>query len=188
MEEILGLAEEMNQTGGELPWEEIFSLAEGMTLEDAGFPAEIDQLDLTATPEPEVTPTSFPLSFPDVSYGNVNLAYPPGSGFIMVGDTVPALTEPEFWAVPEHVELAAHISRADPLYPDLERWSGLPVSSRVCRFPIWTRGSIHLKIRSGCLADQQSGAFLCLSGHHGRRRIPGICRAADLAPHVATGW
>ena len=49
MEEILGLAEEMNQTGGELPWEEIFSLAEGMTLEDAGFPAEIDLVDLTTT-------------------------------------------------------------------------------------------------------------------------------------------
>ncbi len=105
MEEILGLAEEMNQSGGELPWEEIFSLAEGMTLEDAGFPAEIELIDLTATPEPEVTPTYFPLSFPDVSYGNVNLAYPPDSGFVMVGDTVPALTEPEFWAVPEYVEL-----------------------------------------------------------------------------------
>ncbi len=71
MEEILGLAEEMNQSGGELPWEEIFSLAEGMTLEDAGFPAEIELIDLTATPEPEVTPTYFPLSFPDVSYGTL---------------------------------------------------------------------------------------------------------------------
>jgi len=106
MEEILGLAEEMNQTGGELPWEEIFGLAEGMTLEDAGFLIEeVDQLDPTAMSVSEVTPTYFPLSFPDVSYGNVNLAYPPGSGFVIEGDTVAALTEPEFWAIPEHVEL-----------------------------------------------------------------------------------
>ncbi len=106
MDEILGLAEEFDQTGGELPWEELFSLAEGIALEEVGSPAEETVLpDPTVTPEPEATPTYFPLSFPDVSYGNVNLAYPPGSGFVMAGDTVPAVTEPDFWAVPEHVEI-----------------------------------------------------------------------------------
>ena len=108
VDEVLDLAEEMDPTGDQIPWEELFAIVSGMTAEELGFTTQEfhlgDGIEPTATSSVIATHTTSPPTSTEINYDGIALTQPTGIEFDIVGQTIPADLEMEFWNTPEHVE------------------------------------------------------------------------------------